>query len=312
MKRCRVNRSIVPLFALLVLSSCSEADTDVPSAAPSASQTQEVAGGGKKRARPDGGRGRESKKSAGNKGHGDGTADDGGPGSSDKPSDSKRKGPGRDAFNDSGAEDDNSSAAYPAAGDYVYAQSGFEKFCGGGRCEKQTLPKQETARITLSDRSADRAVVVTETGSSDDRMLRTTTAYSRTDALITDVYTRLTYEGFAFENEYQPAPPVESLRFPLQDGASWKGSWKDSTSGDYEVRVFGPTSVTVSGRAVRAFQVATTTEFRGEFSGRAKTLAWIDPATKAVVKLSGSADLSSTYGRYVTEFSSSLRAGPGY
>lgn len=311
-----MKKYLVLLFALFVLVSCSEAGSDAPSVAPTGNANEDVAAKEDQEATPKGGGVKEpnkKKKKAGapkperpnRKGAqpsgGDGAAnvDDGG----DQP---------RNAFNDSGSEDDGSSAAYPAPGDYVFAQSGFEKFCAGGSCERQALAKQQTVRITLASRSGDGATLVSEASSSDDRVLRTTTDYTRSGALITDVYTRLTYQGFAFENDYRPAPPVESLRFPLQDGASWRGSWKDSTSGDYAVQVFGPTSVNVGGRAVRAFQVATTTQFRGEFNGKAKTLAWIDPATKAVVKISGSADLNSTYGRYVTEFSNALRSGPGY
>ena len=305
------------LFASLALVSCSEADTGAPSAAPTAPQSQDVPESGKKDAKPEGAGGEPKKKKSGEGpdkvagapgrvGSGASASGDDGAASDDGGQQ------GRNAFNDPGGEDDGSSASFPAAGNYVYAQRGSERFCAGGRCERRALPKQQTVDVTITRRGNEGATVVTEASSSDDRMLRTTTDYNRSQALITDVYTRLSYEGFVFENDYHPAPPVESLRFPLRDGASWRGSWRDSTSGNYEVRVFGPTSLEVAGRAVRAFQVATTTTFKGEFNGEAKTLAWIDPATKAVVKLSGSADLSSTYGRYVTEFSNSLRSGPGY
>ena len=307
----------VLLFALMVLASCSEGGTGAPSVAPTGEANEDVAAEdkakkGDKETKPKDRDDQGTKKKPGArnsdepKGNEDTSDDASGGGTGDG------GGRPRNAFNDSGNEDDGSSAAYPAPGGYVFAQSGFEKFCAGGSCERHGLAKRQTVRISVTARSGNGATVVSETSSSDDRVLRTTTDYTADGALITDVYTRLTYQGFAFENDYRPAPPVESLRFPLQDGASWRGSWKDSTSGDYSVQVFGPTSVTVGGRAVRAFQVATTTQFRGEFNGEAKTLAWIDPATKAVVKISGSADLNSTYGRYVTEFSNALRSGPGY
>ena len=308
-----MKKYVALLFALLLLVSCSEGGTDAPSAAPTEqSSDDDVAAKDKKTAQSKKGDDEPNKKKAGSPKldsgpkHKDGKSSSGGTGTGDD------DGQPRNAFNDSGSEDDGSSAAYPAPGGYVFAQRGFEKFCAGGSCERQGLAKQQTVRISVTARSGNGATVVSEASSSDDRMFRTTTDYSSAGALITDVYTRLTYQGFAFENDYHPAPPVESLRFPLQDGAAWRGSWKDSTSGSYSVQVFGPSSVSVGGRAVRAFQVATTTQFRGEFNGEAKTLAWIDPATKAVVKLSGSADLNSTYGRYVTEFSNSLRSGPGY
>jgi hypothetical protein len=307
-----VKRYIALLFALLVLVSCSEADPGAPSSAPPSNGATEDAPAGDDR----------KQKQGPGKPSNDKDQDEGEKGADETPR--RRALPSEDddgsdedaadsssPFNDSGGEDDNSSAVYPAAGSYLYSQSGFEKFCSGGSCERQALPERQTARIILQSRTDGRAVVVTET-SSGDRMLRTTATFTRANSLITDVYTRLSYRGFAFENEYHPAPPVESLRFPLRDGARWSGSWEDSTSGDYSVQVFGPSRVTVNGRAVRAFQVATTTRFEGEFEGEAKTLTWVDPATKAIVKLSGAVDLTSTYGRYVTEFSSSLRSGPRY
>jgi len=309
-----VKRYIALLFALLVLVSCSEADPDAPSSAPPSNRVTEDEAAGDDQKQPTQGAGKSSNEKDQDEGENE---SDEGPRRGDRPSEDddgsdEDGGDPPSAFNDSAGEDDNSSAVYPAAGSYLYAQSGFEKFCSGGSCERQALPERQTARITLRSRTDERAVVVTETSSSGDRMLRTTATFTRANSLITDVYTRLSYRGFAFENEYHPAPPVESLRFPLRDGARWSGSWEDSTSGDYSVQVFGPSSVTVDGRTVQAFQVATTTRFEGEFEGEAKTLTWVDPATKAIVKLSGAIDLTSTYGRYVTEFSSSLRSGPRY
>jgi len=308
-----VKRYIALLFALLVLVSCSEADPVAPSSAPpSNGATEEAAVGDDRKPKQGAGKPSNDKDQDEGEKESDGTPRRGARPSDDDDGSDEDGADSPSPFNDSGGEDDNSSAVYPAAGSYLYSQSGFEKFCSGGSCERQALPERQTARITLRSRTDEKAVVLTETSSSGDRMLRTTATFTRANSLITDVYTRLSYRGFAFENEYHPAPPVESLRFPLRDGARWSGSWEDSTSGDYSVQVFGPSSVTVNGGAVRVFQVATTTRFEGEFQGEAKTLTWVDPATKAIVKLSGAIDLTSTYGRYVTEFSSSLRSGPRY
>lgn len=301
------------LFVLLLLVSCSEDDVAAPSSdRPTDEAAQDVAG--TEDAPVTGGdRDRREEKRKGNGGAATGKKSATGGEQPERGSGrAASKGHQGDAAADDSGSDEDSPAVYPAAGAYVYDQGGYEKFCNGGACERRALPKRQRTHITLRDRSRERAVVVSETTASDDRMLRTTATYSRSDALITDVYTRLSYQGFAFENQYHPAPPVESLRFPLRDGAAWRGRWEDSTSGTYAVRVFGPTSVTVRGRAVRAFQVATTTDFEGEFNGEAKTLAWIDPARKAVLKISGSVDLTSNYGRYVSEFSATLHSGPRY
>lgn len=308
-----MKRYAASLFALVLLVACSEESPNAPSSAAPSVKGSEDAAGRKGTRKPGSARREPKKEKRGDSGSdkrrsrrrrpGDGAA--GGASEADGLT-------GSEPSDDSGGHGAVAGAVYPAAGRYVYAQSGYEKFCSKATCDRQALPPRQNVRITLRDRTKEQAVVITRASASDDRMLRTTATYKRANALITDVYTRLTYEGFAFENEYHPAPPVESLRFPLRDGAAWRGSWRDSTSGSYEVTVFGPTTVDVRGRAVRTFQVATTTDFEGEFSGEAKTLSWVDPATKAVVKLSGSVDLDSAYGRYVTEFSTSLRSGPRY
>lgn len=308
-----MKRYAASLFALVLLVACSEESPNAPSsAAPSVEASDDDAAGRRKTAGPGRIRLGRNKETRGNSGPDEGSS---GPGRSDDgatgPSEEADGSTGEDGTSDdSGGAD--AGTLYPTVGRYVYTQRGYEKFCSKATCDRQDLPPRQDVRITLRDRTKDQAVVVTRARASDDRMLRTTATYKRANALITDVYTRLTYEGFAFENQYHPAPPVESLRFPLRDGAAWRGTWRDSTSGSYEVTVFGPSTVSVRGRAVRTFQVATTTEFEGEFTGEAKTLSWIDPATKAVVKLSGSVDLDSAYGRYATEFSTSLRSGPRY
>lgn len=215
---------------------------------------------------------------------------------------------GGDVFNDGGGEDDNSSALHPAAGRYVYSQTGYERFCQAATCDQQPLPARQPIVVTVQQPG----VVVSEIRASDNRIVRTTTVFSRKDARVTHVYARFSYEGFSFENSYEPRPPVVSLRFPLKEGARWSGSWEDSTSGDYSVDVLGREGLEVNGAAVQAYKLATVTNFRGEFSGSSKALVWVDPATKAVVKTSGKLDLRSSFGRYVTEFNNMLRSGPGY
>ena len=215
-------------------------------------------------------------------------------------------------FNDGGEEDDASSAVYPSAGRYIYRQSGFERFCQAARCEDYDLPPSQPVDISLQEPSPDRAVVISEIRASDNRLVRTTATYTRADALITQVYARFSYEGFTFEETYRPEPPVESLRFPLQEGSSWSGRWKARTSGDYEVDVIGTEQISVGGSTVRAFKLSSVTNFEGEFDGTAKALIWVDPATKAMVKTTGKLDLQSAFGRYITEFTNVLRSGPGY
>lgn len=211
-----------------------------------------------------------------------------------------------------GAEDDSSSAYYPAAGTYVYAQSGYEEFCDTSSCNKKDLPPTQDVKTSHKQRSGDPVTVVTEAKSSDSRSTRTTTTHSPANALITDVRVKFNYQGFQFENSYQPDPPVESVRYPLRSGMSWSGMWKDSTSGDYSITVGARRSLAVGGGTVQAYPLRTQTTFRGEFDGSADVTVWIDPATAAIVKMSGELQVKSVFGSYHTEFTATLQSAPGY
>jgi hypothetical protein len=216
------------------------------------------------------------------------------------------------ATEDGGGEDDGSSAFAPAAGTYVYDQTGYEEFCDATSCDREDLPPTQDVTTTHDRRSPDEVVVITEAQSSDSRFTKTTTRHSRARALITNVQIRFNYQGVRFNNSYQPDPPVEAVRYPLQEGSSWSGSWKDSTSGRYSIEVGAKRSVMVGNATVQAFPVRTRTTFSGEFEGRANVVTWIDPATAAIVKLEGEIRVQSVFGRYGSEFSASLRSAPGY
>ena len=232
-------------------------------------------------------------------------------------SDGRKKGPGvaaggGSATEDGGGEDDGSSAFAPAPGTYVYDQSGFEEFCDATECERQDLPPTQEVATSHKDGSGEAVVVVTEADSSDSRYTKTTTRHTRRHALITNVQVRFNYEGFSFNNSYQPDPPVEAVRYPLREGSSWSGEWKDSTSGEYSIDVGASRSVTVGNATVQAYPVRTRTTFSGEFEGNADVITWIDPATAAVVKIEGELRVKSVFGRYASEFSATLRSAPGY
>ena len=298
-----MKRSMCALLVLLLLAACSAGDDPTTSAGEGRSDTS---------ASPE----PSDDEREGNKGDGRRRSDDGEPGRDAKDAGKKRGGSedeadGGNVFNDA-SEDDGSSAVYPAAGRYLYRQSGFERFCQATRCEDQALPATQPIHVSLREPSPDRAVVVSEIEASGNRTVRTTSTFTRRSALVTEVYARFSYEGFTFENTYRPEPPVESLRFPLSEGDSWSGRWKDSTSGDYAIDVLEVEEVSVGGAAINAFKLSSVTNFEGEFEGTAKALIWVDPSTKVVVKTTGRLDLRSAFGRYITEFSNALRSGPGY
>jgi hypothetical protein len=166
--------------------------------------------------------------------------------------------------------------------------------------------------VSLKDANADRAIVEAEAHQSDSRTTRTTMLFTRSSALITNVYTKVTYSGFTVEENYEPDPPVRSLQFPLEVGKQWSGRWDADTSGDYSIQVLDRAPVQVNGKSVDSVVVRTLTNFRGEYDGRADITVWFDPSTRSVVKSTGDVVLKSEFGSYSTHFQISLTGGPGY
>lgn len=211
-----------------------------------------------------------------------------------------------------GGDDDESSSWYPQRGVYTYAQSGWEEFCDATSCDKQDLPPTQDVETTYKEQSPSAVVVVTAAETSDSRFVRTTTRHTRDGAFVTNVYIKFSYQNTSFNNSYEPEPPVEILRLPLERGMQWSGEWSDRTSGDYEIEVGEREAVEVGGRTVHAFPLHSVTHFRGDFDGTANVTVWIDPATAAVVKTKGGMDVDSFFGTYRTEFTATLREGPSY
>lgn len=204
------------------------------------------------------------------------------------------------------------TVAYPAAGTYVYAQSGTEEFCAGGRCDREQLPPTQRELTKITAHNADRTTIVSEVRPAKGRYVRTTFDYSDDVAAITEVYYSFDYNGFSFSDDYKPDPPVRSILFPLTVGRSWSGSWKAKTSGTYAMKVASSETVSVNGRDTRAFKLETNEHFSGEYRGTAAVTVWVDPATKAVVKTSGALHLENSIGSYDTTLTTVLRSGPSY
>ena len=211
------------------------------------------------------------------------------------------------------ASDSGSAATYPAAGSYSFAQEGHEEFCDrAGRCQKEKLPARMPVDISYEERSSSSAVVITDQQASGSRRMRTWTRFESGGADITKVYVEFEYSGFRIERTYVPQPAVDALRFPLTAGESWSGEWKASTSGSYRVEVGRARELQIGGRTVRAFPVDTVTEFSGDFEGKSRIVAFIDPETKSIVAADGVLNITSQFGRYSTVFETKLVSGPGY
>ena len=201
-------------------------------------------------------------------------------------------------------------ATYPASGRYVYSQDGFEEFCST-TCDRRGLPNTQEID-TRARRGGGSWIVTTTARASQGRIVRTTARYDRTGASIVRVYLEYSYEGFTFNDTYQPDPPVRSLRFPLEVGDRWSGSWRGDVSGTYSVSVDERETMHAGGRRVGALRLSTRTTFRGDFDGTANTTLWVDPRTKAIVATAGNVNVKSSFGRYSSGFHTRLRSGPAY
>jgi hypothetical protein len=278
-------RVLCACVALVLVSCSSAADTDAGTAESTSS--------------PDGGRSPTPGGTTGKKGRTEPGAHTDGANAGESRTKQQKK--------ESGASDQVPSASestfYPAAGTYLFDQEGYEEFCQA-TCDRQDLPATQRVEYRYRSRSQGAAVVVSEARSSEERTMRTTTKWTRTTALITEVTTSFEWSGFEFVTTYQPKPPVESLRFPLQVGDRWSGRWEAKTSGEYDISVVAEEG--------DAFRIGTATRFEGEFDGTADITVWLDPDTRSIVAAEGTIDVESGFGTYRSEFDTSLRSGPGY
>lgn len=205
------------------------------------------------------------------------------------------------------------NGAYPSAGAYTFAQSGYEEFCdSAGRCDRSKLPSRQPVKLSYENRSGSSATLVTEQKASDSRVARTWTRFTPSGAHITKVYVLMEYSGFRFERTYVPEPAVESMRFPFTSSEGWSGRWQASTSGSYSVKVGAASNTEVGGREITAYRIDTSTEFRGDFQGKSSVTAYYDVDTKALIAAEGVLNVTSQFGRYSTAFDTNLLSGPGY
>lgn len=293
----------VAIALLLVLTACSEAptttavpdhDNGATSEAPPAPSSKNPR---KQNEKPPGGEGKHRSGDATRSG-----AVNRGPSTSAQ----RSRGPG-------GRHPGPAPAPYPAAGAYRYAQQGFEEYCQRASCQRYELPARQTVNFSYERRSRESATIVSDARISRRRSMTTTTRYTKGKVLITHVVADFELQGgFTYSTAYQPDPPVEALRTPLEVGATWSGTWKDTTSGDYAIRVAGRDQIAAAGRRINAFRLDTRTNFRGEFTGRADLVVWVDPITMIPVKTIGKLRLSSTYGDFNSDFEVTLTSGPSY
>ncbi len=302
MRAMRSARSIAAIAALLfLLGGCSDPQGTEPgeaaaSAEPGDDATDGSGGGGKNGAGKKGDGGSGKPKNGGGDTNGSGGGDNGSGGGGDG--------------SDGGGGD--TSRAYPAAGEYTYAQNGFEEFCQGPSCEKRQLPETQTVNVSYTDSTATTATVVTKTVSSEGQTLTTTTRYTPEGAYITKVVVDFSYGSFDFSQTYEPQPAVEALQFPLKAGQRWSGTWKARTSGDYKMRVTAVENFEIDDDPTKVYKISSVTNFKGDFTGRAQTTLWLDWKTKSLIKTDGKIAVASGLGEYTSNFDTLIQYGPGY
>lgn len=300
MRIVSAKRSLAAAAALvLLLAACSDPQGTEPgdAAAPAGGSENGASGDPGTEAQPGDGAAKSGSgktDGAGDAKPGGGQGDTGGNGGSHGPA----GGGGDGAF----AGGSNGSSGYLAAGEYVYDQKGFERFCQGPNCSKNQLPDTATIATSYESQSNREAVIVTESRSSEQQTVTTTTRHTPQQALITKVVIDFAYGSFNFSQTYEPRPPIESLSFPLEVGKSWRGRWKAQTSGDYRMRVTGADG--------GVYRIETVTNFRGDFSGRAQATIWVDGDTRAIVRTDGDIAVASGFGEYTSSFRTTLRSAP--
>lgn len=294
-------RALAVLAALLLmLAACSDPQGTVPgdAAATADAEGDPSAGGDGEGDVSGGGPGKGSGKDGGSGDSQDGGSG-GGPGGSGGGEGERRSGGGG---NDDFAGGSEGSSGYLAAGEYVYDQQGYERFCQGPRCNKEPLPDTATMTTSYESQSGGEAVIVTESRSSDQQTVTTTTRHTPEQALITEVVIDFAYGSFNYSQTYDPKPPIESLSYPLEVGKSWRGRWKAQTSGDYRINVLDVSN--------GVYQIRTVTNFQGDFSGRAQATVWVDGDTRAIVRTDGDIAVASAFGEYTSSFRTTLRTAP--
>lgn len=288
----------LPAALLLLLAGCSDPQGTTPGDA-AATEGAEVSAGAGSSPGGDLSTGGGSAKGSGEDGESGGSKTGSASGPGKKGSGPRGSGGGGGTPFAGGSE---GSSGYLAAGEYVYDQEGFERFCQGPRCSKDKLPETATIRASYESRSGGEAVIVTESHSSEQQTITTTTRHTPEQALITKVVIDFAYGTFHYSQTYEPKPPIESLSFPLEAGKSWRGRWKAQTSGDYRMKVVGVSD--------GVWEIETVTNFRGDFSGRAQATVWVDGDSRAIVRTDGDIAVASAFGEYTSSFRTTLRTAP--
>lgn len=205
-----------------------------------------------------------------------------------------------------------SGTAFPAPGEYVYAQSGTETLCSTTACgTPRPLPDRMYATVTHGGRSGGSDALSFEFRIAQGRTIGVDARYSDSAATLHRFRAELTEAGITQKETIDPSPPMTLMKFPLTQGKRWAGTFTDGDSrGEYEFHVTGLETIQAGGARVRAWKIEGSIEASGDGEATIALTTWIDPETRTFMRLSGSIDATYDLARYKASFTDTLATAP--
>lgn len=98
----------------------------------------------------------------------------------------------------------------------------------------------------------------------------------------------ITVLGYTRTIDIRESPPAQAVRFPLVEGDSWSGHWKDSNGnadGNYTCTVLGRDTIVVGGRRIKTWVVRMNARLLGpQITGNFEMTLWVAPRLGTTVQ----------------------------
>ncbi|MGH2808166.1 MAG: hypothetical protein ACRDKT_12935 [Actinomycetota bacterium] len=188
----------------------------------------------------------------------------------------------------------------PEEGVYSWATEGYESFNGSRRqfpSETQRIVTHEGAdgyvnhHYFSEERQSWSGVVVDERG-----------------YLISWQRNKIVFGPVTRDQTIRFDPPLRVGLYPAQVGDSWEGSWDGPTYGDYSMRVFDHTTMTIGGTEVEVWALEMHMTLHGETEGRVLGRFWVNTERHLVVREYYRQDVESGPGSYRAEWDQTLKS----
>lgn len=205
-----------------------------------------------------------------------------------------------------------SGSIFPTPGEYVYAQSGTETLCSATACgTPRPLPDRMYATVAHAGRAGGADSLGLEFRIAQGRTVRVDARYTSSAAMLQRFRAEFTEAGITQTETIEPQPALALLKFPLSQGARWSGEFTDGeSSGRYAFRVIARETIKAGGRQVRAWKIDGSIEASGDGDASIQLTTWIDPESRAFMRLSGSIDATYELARYKASFTQTLISAP--